>query len=143
MKMPQHLARTALCSLLLAIVAMANLPPQLVQTLPETAAEMVSQLCEMAPGIPWSNQILDDMLETLKSNSISSKLALSPPVDGITTIEASLIRNSQRVTKELKTEIGAMVHYYCGRQNQHGYEHPGCFAKSFPMDRTGIKKAYQ
>ena len=36
------------------------LPPQLEQTLPETAAASVSQFCEMAPGIPWSNQILDD-----------------------------------------------------------------------------------
>ena len=76
MKMPQHLARTALCSLLLAIVAMANLPPQLVQTLPEIAAASVSQLCEMAPGIPRSSQILDDMVETLKLNPMSSKLAL-------------------------------------------------------------------
>ena len=124
---------------------MANLPPQLAQTLPEPAAEMVSQLCEMAPGIPWSNQILDDMMETLKNNATSSKLALSPPVDGITTIEADLFCDYQRVKKG-KTEIcgiRAVVHYYCGRQNQHGSEHPGTFAKSFPMDRTGLKMAIE
>ena len=124
---------------------MANIPPQLEQELPETAAAALSQFCEMAPGIPWSNQILDDMLETLKSNSYSipSKLALSPPVDGITKIEANLIRAGQRVKKEWKAEVRAMVHYYCGRQNQHGYEHSGSFEKTFPMDRTGLKKAIE
>jgi len=123
---------------------MANLPPQLVQTLPETAAAAVSQLCEMAPGIPWSNQILDDMAETLKNQgAISSKLALSLPVDGIAKIEADLFCGSQKVKKEWKTEIRAVVHYYCGRQNQHGYEHPGCFSKSFPMDRPGVKMAIE
>ena len=99
----------------------------------------------MAPGIPWSNQILNDMLETLKDNRISSKLTLSPPVDGITTIEADLFCDYQRVKKG-KTEIRgirAVVHYYCGRQNQHGFEHPGSFAKTFPMDRTGIKMAIE
>ena len=86
------------------------LPPQLEQILPETAGTLVSQLCEMAP---WSNQILDDMLETLKDNSMSSKLALSPPADGITKIEADLFCDYQRVKKG-KTEIRgirAVVHY--------------------------------
>ena len=123
---------------------MANLPPQLVQMLPESAAASVSPFCEMAPGIPWSNQIFDDMVETLKNqNCISSKLALSPPVDGITKIEADLFCDRQKVKKEWKTEILAAVRYYCGLQNRQGYECPGGSEKTFPMDRTGVKKAIE
>ena len=34
--------------------------------MPESALDLVSRFCEMAPGVPWSNLILDDVLENLK-----------------------------------------------------------------------------
>jgi hypothetical protein len=131
---------------------MAGLPLQLVQTLPEPAAASVSQLCEMAPGIPWTNQILDDMVEALKDQPcIPSQLTLSLPVNGImsspvggiTKFEAFLFCARRKVKKEMKTEIRAVVNYYCGVQNQHGIQCPARFEKTFPMDRTGIKKAIE
>ena len=124
---------------------MANLPPQLVQTLPGPAAASVGQLCEMAPDIPWTNQILDDILESLKGDPLYISVArpVSSLVDGITKFDAFLICERHKVKKEMKMEIRAFVRYYCGRQDRHGYEQPTDFEEFFPMDRTGVKKAIE
>ena len=44
--------------------AMASLPPQLAQTLGDAAPSVV-QFTELAPGIPWSPQILDGLYDQL------------------------------------------------------------------------------
>ena len=121
---------------------MANLPPQLERTVPEPAAASIGKFSEMAPGIPWSNQTLDDMLETLRRSHINTKVVLSPPLTGITRIESDLF--TQRTKKEWKSEIFAVVDYYCGRGSSPGYpEHPAHLNKTFPMDRTGLKQAIE
>jgi hypothetical protein len=114
------------------------LPPQLEQTLPETAAASVSQFCEMAPGIPWSNQTLDDMVETLKENSVLSKTTW-----GSASINASIFRFFKMVKKEEKVELKAHVSY-CSGHRVNGYETAELFAeKKFPLDRNGVKESIE
>ena len=120
------------------------LPPQLEQTLPQTAAAFVSQFCEMAPGIPWSNQTLDDMVETFKAQSVISKTTTAP---GFAQINASIFRFFKMVKKEEKVELKAHVRYCSGHVTQimsprnpglfaqDGVENPALFAeKKFPLD---------
>ena len=116
------------------------IPQQLVQMLPGPAADTVQQLCDMAPGVQWNNQTLDDMLE---GKLPSLKIEFDPPNAGITKIEADLFRVSQKVKKEWKKEIRAVVHYYCGRNAPNPYllEHPERLSKDFPNDRKGLKDA--
>ena len=116
------------------------LPPQLEQTLPETAAASVSQFCEMAPGIPWSNQTLDDMVETFKQGSVLSKTTTAP---GFAQINASIFRVSKMVKKEEKVKLNAQVSY-CSGHRVNGYETAELFAeKKFPLDRNGVKESIE
>ena len=116
------------------------LPPQLEQTLPETAAASVSQFCEMAPGIPWSNQTLDDMVKTLKENSVLSKTTTAP---GFAQINATIFHFHKMVKKEEKVELKAHVSY-CSRRRVNGYEAAELFAENnFPLDRNGVKESIE
>ena len=49
-----------------ATEAAVQLPPQLAAALGANAA-MVADMCFLAPGVPWSNQLLDDMLVDLRA----------------------------------------------------------------------------
>ncbi len=122
---------------------MANIPPQLDNVLPGPALLSVNEMCEMMPGIPWSNQILDDLLDTLGDYNIFPEINFLPPVNGITKIEVGLFRQRMKVKGGWKMEIDARVSYYCGHLNQHGHECPGQKEKIFPMDRTGVKAAIE
>ena len=52
---------------------------QLQNVLPGTAADMVNRCCEMVPGVPWSNLVLDDMLKTLKDSGAIRNEKLDVP----------------------------------------------------------------
>ena len=118
------------------------IPQQLGHILSDQAAA-VQEFCNMAPGIQWSNQILDDMLETLGDSCISSKIEMTPSVTGLTQIKADLFTEYRKVgRKETKKMIRATVAYYSGRDiNSHGLEFPGHFTKLFQSDRAGLKDA--
>ncbi len=117
---------------------MANIP-QLDHVLPGPAVLSVNEMCEMAPGIPWSNLSLDDMLNDLHRDHICSTIHLSPPVGGITRLHVSLFQHRTKVKKERVWEIAARVTYYCGHQN----ENPGLMMEVFPMVRAGLKAAIE
>ena len=54
-----------------ATEAAVQLPPQLAAALGDNAAR-VADMCFLAPGVPWSNQLLDDILADLRySGSIT------------------------------------------------------------------------
>ena len=48
-----------------ATEAAVQLPPQLAAALGDNAAR-VADMCFLAPGVPWSNQLLDDMLADVR-----------------------------------------------------------------------------
>ena len=50
----------------IATEAAVQLPPQLAAALGDNAAR-VADMCFLAPGVPWSNQLLDDMLADLRA----------------------------------------------------------------------------
>ena len=75
------------------------IPPQLARVIPEDAAALVQEFCLMAPGIPWSSQILDDMLSTLGNIIISSRIEFTPPVGGPTEISAQLLTDGSKKKK--------------------------------------------
>ena len=78
---------------------MANIP-QLEHVLPGPALLSVNEMCEMAPGIPWSNQILDDLLDTLSvNNPFVPEIKLSPPINGITRFQAGIFREHTKKVK--------------------------------------------
>ena len=116
------------------------IPQQLALQLSVHAAA-VQDFCNMAPGIPWTNQMLDDMLETLEQTNLSSNIELTPPVHGLTKIGAYIFRDQRKVKKEMKSEIRATVHYYCGHDGPNGFEIPNTFEKMFDCDRAGLKDA--
>ena len=121
---------------------MANIP-QLEHVLPGPALLSVNEMCEMAPGIPWSNQILDDLLDTLSvNNPFVPEIKLSPPINGITRIQAGIFRERTKKVKGVwQCRIMATVLYY---STDIPNEHPAEMGqKHFPMDRMGMKAAFE
>ena len=53
---------------------------QLEKIIPEDAAGLLGQFCAMAPGIPWSNEVLDAMLADLRNGDLNIKFALPPRI---------------------------------------------------------------
>ncbi len=122
---------------------MANIPPQLDNVLPGPALLSVNAMCEMAPGIPWSNQILDDLMDTLSNSNIFQGINLSPSVGGITRLDVGLFHQRTKVKGKWKMEISARVYYYCSNQHQRGHESPQSKVTIFPLERTGVKAAIE
>jgi hypothetical protein len=120
-----------------------NIPPQLDHVLPGPALLSVNEMCEMMPGIPWTNQILDDLVDTLRDTNIFQVNNLSPPVGGITAITVGLYHERTRVKGKRKMEISARVFYYCSAQSHRGHENPATKVTIFPLDRTGVKAAIE
>ena len=52
-----------------AVEAAVQLPPQLAAALGDNASN-VAEMCFLAPGIPWSNQLLDDMMADIRNGQI-------------------------------------------------------------------------
>ena len=101
------------------------IPQQLARELSDPAIA-IQEFCNMAPGIPWSNQILDDMLETLEVLEVVS-MRTETPGNGLTAISGSLFRAR---TRKKKTFF-AMVSFDFG----------GIQEKEFQFDRKGLKEA--
>ena len=108
------------------------IPPQLARAIPEDAAAVVQEFCMMAPGIPWSSQILDDLLSTSGNSIIGSRIEFTPPVGGLTKIDADIVLTE----RSKKKKIIAFVNYHCGNDN-----YPNKIEKVFEFDRDGMKAA--
>ena len=127
------------------------IPQQLAR---EPSATAVQEFCNMAPGIPWTNQMLDDIFETLDENgSLLVEDKLTPPVKGLTMISAFLVVCSPVRGKPKKQQIEVSVNSDCDREvfvnqpdvkffdfNQKGFEDAICFVqqKVQNMKRRGL-----
>ena len=107
------------------------IPPQLACMIPDAAGALVQEFCLMVSGINWSSQIVDDMLSTLGNSIIGSRIEFTPPVGGLTKIDADLVTEGSK-----KKKIKAIVYYYCGNHN-----YPNKIEKVFEFDRDGMKAA--
>ena len=87
------------------------IPQQLAEQLSDPAGA-VQEFCNMAPGIPWTNQILDDMLETLGNEKfVVVRNIMLPPVNGLRLLKAHLMTKEVKVKKTTKQYICATVNY--------------------------------
>ena len=117
------------------------IPQQLARELSDHAAA-VQEFCNMAPGVAWSNQMLDDMLDSLSECSVRTDMKMTPPVQGLTLISVALFRDYRKVKKDVfQREIRAVVSYYGGLKGSRGLEIPNTVEKTFGFDRAGLKDA--
>jgi hypothetical protein len=121
------------------------IPPQLAEVLSDHAAA-VQEFCNMAPGIPWTNQTLDDMLDNLdkkgtpseQSNTLYLQSRFDATINGIKLIEVRIMRQGRKVKKTWKRCINAAVYYEWDR----GVMSIGPdYDKDFDFDRKGLKDA--
>ena len=114
------------------------IPQQLAEQLSDPAGA-VQEFCNMAPGIPWTNQILDDMLDTLrKEKLILVQNKIIQPVNGLRLLKAHLMTKEIKVKKTTKQYICATVSY----DKQYPYYDMGqIYDKLFDFDRRGLKDA--
>jgi len=113
------------------------IPPQLACKLSVHAAA-VQDFCNLAQGIPMTNQILDDMLDTLGGEDwplLYTSTTMTPPVNGLTEINASLKKSKSKK----KQYIDASVQYYCDQRPSLWGDR--LIMKRFNFDRTGFKDA--
>ena len=60
------------------------IPPQLASVLGDNATA-VQEFCNMAADIPWTDQLIDDMMESLAAEGmVSMRVDMTPPVNGLT-----------------------------------------------------------
>ena len=112
----------------------AHLPPQLANALGD-AASNVAELCFMAPGIPWSAQMLDDMLADFHRGGEMTTGCIS----GDFCIRAAIILKTTR-----KRPCGeSLVAYIQAKRSSD--PQPIVHAKVYdaagqPFDRAGLRK---
>ena len=117
------------------------IPPQLACKLSDHAAA-VQEFSNLAPGIPMTNQMLDDMLETLSLQIIwQVQSVFSPPVDGLVRIDVYFQIHEQKIGKAVTKYIRVGVGCWGGMDHpviSHGERD---FQKRFEFDRQGLKQA--
>ena len=123
---------------------MANLPPQLSRALGDAAAS-VEQFAELAPGIPWSPQILDGLYDQLLNRGRYGVTITTLP--GYAKIIAAITCEYKR--KKGETVIAGLladVECYRGipdtpppRPQEHPYIPK---SKFFPNNKQGLKDAF-
>ena len=115
------------------------IPPQLAEVLSDNATA-VQEFCNMASGIPWTNQILDDMMESLTAEGmVSMRVDMTPPVNGLTSICGTLLLCEAKVKKPATQNIIARVTF-----DWHAVDIPEkgqIHEKRFDFDRKGFKDA--
>ena len=108
------------------------IPQQLARELSDPAIA-IQEFCNMAPGIPWSNQILDDMLETLESEGACTRI--TTPGKGLTAINGYLCWAKARKKKTIVARV--TFDWHICQVHQSGQLQQ----KEFDFDRKGLKEA--
>ena len=115
---------------------------QLQNVLPGPAAEMVNSCCEMAPGVPWSNLLLDDMLKTLKDSGAIRNVKMDVP--GFYQIVSAINFETKRVKKVEMEELFAYVAWYKDDVPAPEYRIASyAIREQLPYTRAGLKEAIQ
>ena len=125
---------------------MANLPPQLSRALGDAAAS-VEQFAELAPGIPWSPQILDGLYDQLLNKGRYAITITTLP--GYAKIIVAIMCEFKRKKGEDVIE-GFQANVECckgildTRPPAYPYDIP-CTPqrKSFPNCKQGLKDAFE
>ena len=121
-----------------ATEAAVQLPPQLAAALGDNAAR-VADMCFLAPGVPWSNQLLDDMLADLRAgrfgitdcdrNGTSIRVAITLQI---------VMETRRRARKEtLKAHISVFEEGEAWRDARYTFWES---APETPSDRAGLRK---
>lgn len=114
------------------------IPQQLAEELSDPAVA-VQEFFNMAPGIPWTNQILDDMLETLGNQKLVCMFnKMTPPVHGLTQFTTYLVTKEEKVKKTTKRQIEASVQY---ETTKIIFDVGQIYEKRFDFDRKSLKDA--
>ena len=116
------------------------IPPQLACKLSDNATA-VQEFCNLAPGIPMTNQMIDDMLESLQTPIWKVHSDFSPPVDGIVRIDVYFILQEEKIGKSFKKFIRASVACFGGTSSPGTSQGERDFEKRFEFDRQGLKQA--
>ena len=115
--------------------AAAHLPPQLAKALGDQASR-VAELCFVAPGIPWSAQLLDDMLIDLQSNS--------PHVEAECEARGVRVRACITLMRGRKrSEKASLAAYLLGKRTDDSTSMALATiyrAEGQPLDRAGLRK---
>ena len=119
--------------------AAAYLPPQLATVLGHHAAS-VAELCFMAPGTPWTTQLLDDLLADLRSSRNSALLA-ECVANGIC-VRADIQLYSYSAGRKQPTKYELVAHVYAKRGTDEIPLDQWRFfsSSSQPVDRAGLRK---
>ena len=118
---------------------------QLQNVLPGTAAEIVNNCCEMAPGVPWSNLVLDDMLKTLKDAGALRNEKRDTP--GFYSVESSILFETKTIKKVETFQLRACVCWYKTKEDwnphpEYRYRLPVYASQTWhPYTRAGLKAA--
>ena len=95
--------------------------------------------------VPWSDELLDDMLKEL-THYIYWVRKFKPPMKGIGSIAAFLSRETEMVKRRVFiTHIKASVHVKRSAEDYINgiYETPDVYSKRFTNNRTGLKEAIE
>ena len=127
---------------------MANLPPQLSRALGDAAAN-VEQFAELAPGIPWSPQILDGLYDQLLNRGRYAVTITTLP--GYAKIIAAITCEYKRTRGETVIE-GYLADLECYKgipdtppppPHAYPYEQPYIpKSKCSPSSKQGLKDAF-
>ena len=117
--------------------AAAYLPPQLAVALGDHASS-VAELCFIAPGTPWTTQLLDELLADLRSSSV---LLAECVANGIC-VRADIQLSSYRAGRKQPTKYELDAHVYAKRGTDEIPLHQWRFfsTSSQPADRAGLRK---
>ena len=131
----------------------------LAPAVPDIVASSVASFCEMAPGVPYSQQLLDDILEGLQ---VTHEIYISAQhlwgdyyfnsldTPGFAFIDVRLFCIKRKAKGATKQSLEAQVTFKAGGINDappnvsFQYENAtfaGC--KEFPFDREGLKAAIE
>ena len=123
---------------------MANLPPQLSRALGDAAAS-VEQFAELAPGIPWSPQILDGLYDQLLDKGGYEVTITTLP--GYAQVTAAITCEYDEKGGE-PVILGFLADVLVFRgipdtPHPHPHEHPYIpKSKCFPNSKQGLKDAF-
>ena len=117
--------------------AAAHLPPQLAEALGDQASS-VAELCFVAPGTPWSTQLLDDMLADFHHGGAMTATCDS----GGTCIRAAIFLRTLKVTRKRPRSDNLVTYIQAKRSAD---PDPIVYARvryapEQPFDRAGLRK---
>jgi len=126
---------------------MATKSAQLEKVLQDRPVQIIERFCELMPGVPWTNQLVDDMFDEFKRRDVLMITAVAP--EGVGRVEAyisTVWQEGRRVKgREPATWKTIQAWLLCWRKSgrpEQTHEPALCVKKvHFPYTRQGFKEA--